>query len=167
MKKIQSLFLANYIIQTSNKLGFDINNLKLRHLLYLAQVRYFEKTSNTLFTDTVKLGKYGPLIEKPYSEYRRFGAFSLKNQHLVEEIVKFLFNENTNEISEISEEYYDPADIPADIKNLLEQIVRENSHRDGWETYCDYRRSNLYLKNEDAIKRGIMVNISPENYEKY
>lgn len=74
---MHALFVANYIIEYSNKKGYKINNLKLQKLLYFVNVRNILENGAPLFEESMEKWKYGPVVPDVYHEYKRFGAFSI------------------------------------------------------------------------------------------
>ncbi|WP_136264516.1 type II toxin-antitoxin system antitoxin SocA domain-containing protein, partial [Streptococcus pyogenes] len=56
---MHALFVANYIIEYSNKKGYKINNLKLQKLLYFVNVRNILENGAPLFEESMEKWKYG------------------------------------------------------------------------------------------------------------
>lgn len=96
------LDICRYIINYSNKQGYDISNLKLQKLLYLVQA-YFLISSDThepCFAEEIEAWDFGPVVPEAYHEYKRYGNLDIpcviryyekgKNN----EYIKCIFDEN-------------------------------------------------------------------------
>ena len=96
---IPALFVANYIIEYSNKKGYPINNLKLQKLLYFVNARNIVENGSPLFEEEMEKWKYGPVVPSVYHEYKRFGAFAISDNDLVREYIVF----DTNPFADLSD----------------------------------------------------------------
>ena len=86
---IPALFVANYIIEYSNKKGYPINNLKLQKLLYFVNARNIVENDSPLFEESMEKWQYGPVVPSVYHEYKRFGAFAISGKDIVKEYISF------------------------------------------------------------------------------
>jgi uncharacterized phage-associated protein len=67
---------ADYFIDFGNRLGEenDITNLKLNKLLYFAQGINLMYNGKNLFAEDFKAWPYGPVVEKIYNRYKKYGS---------------------------------------------------------------------------------------------
>lgn len=96
------LDVCRYIINYSNKQGYDISNLKLQKLLYFVQA-YFLISSDEhkpCFVEEIEAWDFGPVVPEAYHEYKRYGNMDIpcviryfekgKNN----EFIKHIFDKN-------------------------------------------------------------------------
>ncbi|HTC00234.1 MAG TPA: type II toxin-antitoxin system antitoxin SocA domain-containing protein [Ferruginibacter sp.] len=79
MKKIDIIYLSDFIISYFNKSGEFISNKKLQKLLYYIQawhLVYFE--GKLIFVDKPEAWVHGPVYRVVYDKYKKFGYNPLK-----------------------------------------------------------------------------------------
>lgn len=149
-----SLFIANYIIEYSNKKNYLINNLKLQKLLYFANVINIVKTKLPLFEEQMEKWKYGPVIPSVYHEYKRFGAFHITNDDIVREYVSF--DDTTNKLlGNLKILKYKSDKISKSDARLLEKVVDNFSNIDVFALVDITHSQELWKKDEKQISDGV------------
>ncbi|WP_163410227.1 Panacea domain-containing protein [Flavobacterium ajazii] len=68
-----SLYMSGEILKRAKEQGEGISNMKLQKLLYIANGLYLAKSGTSLIEEPIKAWKYGPVIEKVYHEFKRYG----------------------------------------------------------------------------------------------
>ena len=125
---VPALFVANYIIEYSNNMGDEMNNLKLQKLLYFINARFLVEENRSLFEENFEKWKFGPVIPSVYHEYKSCGAFGISSENIVREFYEIQFN-NDNEFMEVSTKEYDPKEIcSCDRKKIGETIDKLKSY---------------------------------------
>ena len=98
---IDALIIAEWFIAHNNAVmrfnsADEISNLKIQKLLYYAQGCALVSFGEPLFTDEIVAWKHGPVVEKVYDKYRKYGRSGIKdfpNYPLIEvKIEKLLIN---------------------------------------------------------------------------
>lgn len=144
---IMALFVANYIIEHSNKMEYPINNLKLQKLLYFINARSLVETGNPIFEEKMKKWKYGPVVPNVYHEYKQYGAFNIANQDILETF--FRFDNDTVEILEYS------ADLLSDEeKQLIETTVDALADYGAFNLVDITHKHDLWKCDENRILEG-------------
>lgn len=77
-KTINALQLAHYVVWHANELGHRITHLQLQKILYYIQGYHLRDFGVPLFMDKIYAWRYGPVVNKVYSQYFIFGALPLK-----------------------------------------------------------------------------------------
>ena len=80
IRMVPALFVANYIIEYSNNMGDEMNNLKLQKLLYFINARFLVEENRSLFEENFEKWKFGPVIPSVYHEYKSCGAFGISSE---------------------------------------------------------------------------------------
>ncbi|MGT2888559.1 DUF4065 domain-containing protein [Streptococcus didelphis] len=145
---MHALFVANYIIEYSNKKGYDINNLKLQKLLYFVNVRNILENGRPLFEESMEKWQYGPVVPNVYHEYKRFGAFSITTDKMIREYIEFTSKPFNLEITE-----YDSEKV--DNKELIKSTIDAFSSFGSLELVDITHTHEPWQKDEASIKRGI------------
>lgn len=117
--KVHALFVANYIIEYADKKGYEIRNLLLQDMLYFVHVRCLLEYNDDIYQEPLKKFKYGVRDEKTYNEYKHYGAFPIKSENIVDQIISCI--DMTARPMKLDFEYYNPDIIP--YKNLIEDTV--------------------------------------------
>lgn len=87
-----SLYMSGEILKRAKEVGEGISNMKLQKLLYIANGLYLAKKGTSLIEEPVKAWKYGPVIEKVYYEFKKYGNQDITSIPLEYE----LYNQNVN-----------------------------------------------------------------------
>lgn len=64
--------VSDYIINSANRTGQLITNLKLQKLLYYAQGYYLAVNNKILFSDNIEAWVHGPVVADVYQQYKHF-----------------------------------------------------------------------------------------------
>nr|WP_315219785.1 type II toxin-antitoxin system antitoxin SocA domain-containing protein [uncultured Flavobacterium sp.] len=87
-----SLYMSGEILKRAKEKAEGISNMKLQKLLYIANGLYLAKSGTSLIEEPIKAWKYGPVIEKVYHEFKRYG-----NQDITSIPLEYqLYNHNVN-----------------------------------------------------------------------
>lgn len=149
---MHALFVANYMIEYSNKKGYKINNLKLQKLLYFVNVRNILENGVPLFEESMEKWKYGPVVPDVYHEYKRFGAFSISTDEMIEEYVEY----STNPFGEISDlEITEYKSQNVENTELIEDTLDALHNLDPFELVDITHAHTPWKKDEDRIMDGI------------
>ncbi|QSW87938.1 MULTISPECIES: type II toxin-antitoxin system antitoxin SocA domain-containing protein [Flavobacterium] len=73
-----ALFMSGKILERAQEEGEGISNMKLQKLLYIANGIYLVKHGTPLIEEPIKAWKYGPVVEKVYYEFKKYGNESIK-----------------------------------------------------------------------------------------
>lgn len=147
----KAVFIANYIIQYCNDQGYEINNLKLQKILYFLQARFLFETNQLCFLDTIEKWQYGPVVPNVYHEFKSFGAYSISNDGIVNEIIS-LRGSNSGKL-EVNIEVYDSASING--RDRIENTVDALNSYSAFEL-VDLTHKHLIWKNfEKDINAGV------------
>ncbi|HEL1102533.1 TPA: DUF4065 domain-containing protein, partial [Streptococcus equi subsp. zooepidemicus] len=149
---MHALFVANYIIEYSNKKGYQINNLKLQKLLYFVNVRNILEKGAPLFEESMEKWKYGPVVPDVYHEYKRFGAFSISNDEMIMEYVEFSTSP-FGELSDLEITEYNPQKV--ENTELIEATVDALNSLGPFELVDITHTHTPWKKDEDRIMDGI------------
>lgn len=71
------LDVSRYIINSSNKQGYTVSNLKLQKLLYFVQGFFLAIDHKPCFPNRIEAWNLGPVIPDAYHEFKRFGSNSI------------------------------------------------------------------------------------------
>lgn len=71
---MKAIDVARFFLGKANREGDLITNLKMQKLLYYAQAWYLVNYDRPLFSDELKAWDLGPVVEKVYREYKKFGS---------------------------------------------------------------------------------------------
>lgn len=149
---MHALFVANYIIEYSNKIGYKINNLKLQKLLYFVNVRNILENGVPLFEESMEKWKYGPVVPDVYHEYKRFGAFAISNDDIVKDYIEFSSNPFAN-LSDIKIEEYDSDKISN--RDMIKETVDKLSKFSAFKLVDITHTHNPWKQDEERIMKGI------------
>lgn len=149
-----SLFIANYIIEYSNKKNYLINNLKLQKLLYFANVIKIVDTKNPLFEEQMEKWKYGPVVPSVYHEYKRFGAFQITNKDIVRDFISFGDTSNGS-LGNLKILKYRSEEISKPDAELLKKVVDKFSKIDVFDLVGITHNQELWKKDEKLISDGV------------
>lgn len=69
--------IANYFIKKSQDTGVELTPMKLIKLCYIAHGWYLALYDNQLLDESVVAWKYGPVIEKIYDAFRKYGKHQI------------------------------------------------------------------------------------------
>jgi uncharacterized phage-associated protein len=100
--------IANYFLTNVKAEKMRINPLKLMKLIYFSYAWYLSFTDEDLFEDEIQAWKHGPVVEKVYQEFKKFGLYG-----------------------DISDEYFYKAELEEnDLKLSIPYIDRELIYKD-------------------------------------
>lgn len=149
-----ALFVANYIIEYSNKKGYSINNLRLQKLLYFINARSLVETGNPIFKESMQKWKYGPVVPEVYHEYKQYGAFEILDSNIVKEKVDLIFGESEDDFPDIRIEQYDPAKINPGNKRMIELTVDRLNEFDAFDLVDITHQHPMWANDEEKIMGG-------------
>lgn len=97
--------IAQWFIKRDSKnkynYGEEISNLKLEKLLYYAQGIFLAKENRPLFADKIMAWEHGPVVNKVYQKYKKYGSNKIENTES-----SFKIDETTETIlNEVYEKY--------------------------------------------------------------
>lgn len=147
-----ALFVANYIIEYSNKKGYPINNLKLQKLLYFVNARNIVENGSPLFEESMEKWQYGPVVPSVYHEYKRFGAFAISGKDIVKEYISFDTNPFAN-LSDLKIVKY-TSDV-VENHQLIEKTVDALSEFQPFKLVDITHSHTPWKKEEKRIKDGV------------
>lgn len=116
------LDVCRYIINYSNKEGYDVSNLKLQKLLYFIQV-YFLMNSvdhQPCFSDKIEAWDFGPVVPVAYHEFKHYGSTNIPP---VESYIEY---DRTDPWSVSRIEYNEDCILDKD-KELINTVIKELS----------------------------------------
>ena len=83
IEKYSALDVAKYIVNYAiNDLNLPLTNLKLQKILYFVQLEFLDKIGEVLFTDGIEAWKYGPVVSRTYSHYRKYSDLPITDTFL-------------------------------------------------------------------------------------
>ncbi len=151
---IPALFIANYIIEYSNKKEYSINNLRLQKLLYFVNARSLVETGTPIFKESMQKWKYGPVVPEVYHEYKRYGAFEILNSDIVMEKVELIFGETKEDFPDIRIEKYDSTKISPEDKKRIESTVDNLNELNTFDLVEITHRHPMWENDKDRIMMG-------------
>lgn len=77
-KTYRAIDVANYIVDSCDKDGHKINNLKLQYILFLLQKIYLKETDCPLFFDDICAWPFGPCVPNVYYEFCAFAGQGIR-----------------------------------------------------------------------------------------
>ena len=121
------LDICRYIINYSNKQGYDISNLKLQKLLYLVQAYFLigSDEHEPCFVEEIEAWDFGPVVPEAYHEYKRYGNMDIPF------VVRY-FEKGKN--NEFIKRIFDKKCIPACDRKKIRDVV---------DNFAEYTASDL------------------------
>lgn len=105
------LDVSRYVINYSNKKGYEISNLKLQKLLYFIQAEFLISDDNSpCFDEDIEAWNFGPVVPDAYHEFKHFGSSSIPE---IDSYLKFM-----------SKDIWSLQRVPFD-ENIILEIDRE------------------------------------------
>lgn len=148
-EKHSALDVAKYIVNYAiNDLKLPITNLKLQKILYFVQLEFLDELGEILFTDDIEAWKYGPVISRTYSHFRKYSdlpitdtflpraTFSRSEDLIINRVVRGYIRTNEWELVKITHEEGPWKDVYVEGEN---RIISERFLRD----FVEERRSLL------------------------
>lgn len=150
-----ALFVANYIIEYSNKKEYPINNLRLQKLLYFIHARSLVETGQSIFDEQMQKWKYGPVVPKVYHEYKQYGAFNIDDTNTVKKFFMFDFQKNPfDDDTDLEILEYDSNLFNGEEKLLIETTIDALSDYGTFELVDITHDHDLWKCDEDKIQKG-------------
>ncbi len=76
---VDSIALANTILDQAFDEGIDITPMKLQKLIYIIYKEYIKETELKLFEDQFEVWRYGPVIPRIYNCFKKYGSNRIKD----------------------------------------------------------------------------------------
>ena len=149
-----ALFVANYIIEYSNRRGYSINNLRLQKLLYFINARSLVETGKPIFKESMQKWRYGPVVPDVYHEYKQYGAFEISSSDIVKEKVDLIFGKSEHEFPDIRIEQYNQDKISSEMKRLIESTIDGLNKFDAFDLVDITHKHPMWIDDEEKIMRG-------------
>lgn len=105
--------IASCIILLYDKLGYEINNLKLNKLLFYIQVYSIHILEKSAFYESIEIWRHGPVVRDVYNNYKKY-------------IDSFIRKDDKNVI-------LNSISIDSELYELIEKIVRYTLEIDVWD----------------------------------
>lgn len=121
------LDVCRYVINYSDKKGYEISNLKLQKLLYFIQAYFLIVKGEPCFSDAIEAWNFGPVIPKAYHEYKQFGCGNIPP-------IKSFIQIDKNDVWNSKRVSYDDSAIEKDDKMRVNAVV---------DLFADYCATNL------------------------
>lgn len=99
----QVLDIARYMIDSAERNGTPLSNLKLQKILYFEWKDYYRANNCSLFEAAFHAWQFGPVVPKVYYEYFMFGAYPISRNLL---------------------ESFDDSVIKSEDKSFIDTIIR-------------------------------------------
>jgi len=149
-EKYSALDVAKYIVNYAiNDLKLPITNLKLQKILYFIQLDFLDEMGDTLFTNDIEAWKYGPVVSRTYSHYRKYSdlpitdtflprtTFSRSEDLIIKRVVREYIRINEWELVKITHEEGPWKEVYVEGEN---RIISENLLRD----FAEERRASAF-----------------------
>lgn len=112
---LDALTLAKYIVTKCTTDHCPISNLQLQKILYYVQVYSLKNTGEPMFSDEIEAWKFGPVVRNVYNYYCGFGSLPIKIKYDLSLML----------------------DIPRDLQNNIDNIVKEKREKKPWDLVED------------------------------
>lgn len=76
------LDVARYMIESAERNGTPLSNLKLQKILYFEWKDYYKEKGMRLFEESFHAWQFGPVVPEVYYEYFMFGAYPISRNLL-------------------------------------------------------------------------------------
>ena len=117
VEKYSALDVAKYIVNyVINDLSLELTNLKLQKILYFVQLEFLDELGEILFADDIEAWKYGPVVSRTYSHYRKYSdlpitdsfsprtSFSRSEKMVINRVVREYIRTNEWDLVKITHE---------------------------------------------------------------
>ena len=124
--------IATYIIYRCQKDKQFISNLKLQAMLYFVQYEYLKKEKKPLFSDTIELWEFGPVVPSVYNKFAIWNSLMIPSRF--QTYKGNIYNKDERIIDSVVNACYQyPAHKLLDkAKNLLMEAKKEKDRTGKW-----------------------------------
>lgn len=152
---VPALFVANYVIEYSNKRKYPINNLRLQKLLYFINARSLVETGKPIFSESIQKWKYGPVVPEVYHEYKQYGAFNIDSDDMVTTLFCFDSDKNPfDDETDLEVLEYTTDSCSSVEKQIIEATIDTLSRYGVFALVDETHAHSLWKRDEEKILRG-------------
>lgn len=109
--------VACEMVNFAQSIGYPISNLKLQKELYFAQGYYLQAHGTPLFAEEISTWKYGPVVEKVYDWFQRYGSNFIPSTY---EYLDLKWMSNDFEYVRFNPAIFEPKDL-----EFIHRIIRK------------------------------------------
>lgn len=78
---VTSLNVANYFVKKSADEKISLTPMKLQKLVYILYKEYLKRTGQKLFAEKFQVWRYGPVEEKIYQSFKKYGSSDIQGKY--------------------------------------------------------------------------------------
>lgn len=77
-----ALDVAGYLVVRADEVDSNVSTIKMQSLLYFCQAYFLIKTGQPCFRDNIIATKNGPMVNRVWNEFKKFGAGNIPRSYI-------------------------------------------------------------------------------------
>lgn len=141
----EPIAVANFIIQSGNKLNKPVTNLQLQKIMYFIQGEFLAKYNQPIIKGQFSRWQYGPVLREVYSIFKYNGSSAIRNVAIISNDIFKIFDKK--QAKTVSEESLNNSAIFQQFNEIVYKLL----NTEPWDLVELSHEQDIWSKYEDEI----------------